>query len=65
MINALIGLAVLIIVIGIVYYILTLLLQIIPMDERFKHVAIVIVLLICSLIVLAKVLPLIGVNSPI
>lgn len=64
MVSALITLLILIVITGIVYYILTLLLDLIPMQENFKQIAKVILLLICVLVVLARALPLIGVSLP-
>lgn len=65
MVSTLIGLIVLIIVIGIVVYLLKMLIDLIPMDERFKQIAWVLILLVAVLIILARVLPLLGVQNPI
>jgi Kef-type K+ transport system membrane component KefB len=62
MIDPLITLLVAIIVVGIVYYLLRLIINMIPMEENFKQIALVLLVLICVLIVLAKALPLIGVH---
>lgn len=62
MISTLISLIVLVLVVGIVLYLVQLLLALVPMDERFKKIAWVLILLIAVLIVLAKVLPLLGVS---
>jgi len=62
--DTLIGLLILVIVVGIVLYLLMLLLDRIPMDDGFKQIAKVLLVLICVLIVLAKALPLIGVAMP-
>ena len=64
MISALIGLLVLIIIIGIIFYVLRQVLNLIPMEENFKQIALVMLLLVCVLVVLAKALPLIGVSLP-
>lgn len=60
MIDALIFLIIAIIVVGIVYYLLTLLIDMIPMDARFQQIAKMLLLLVCVLIILAKALPLLG-----
>lgn len=62
MISALITLLILIIVVGIVYYLLTLLLDMVPMDGKFKQIAKVLLLLVCILVVLMRALPLLGVS---
>ena len=62
MISALVTLIVLVIVIGIVLYLLNLLIDMLPMDGNFKQVAKVLIILVAVLIVLAKALPLLGVN---
>jgi len=64
MMNGLIALLILVIVVGIVLYLLILLIDRIPMDEGFKQIAKILLILICILIVLAKALPLIGVAMP-
>ena len=62
MISALVTLIVLVIVIGIVLYLLNLLIEMLPMDGNFKQVAKVLIILVAVLIVLARALPLLGVN---
>lgn len=62
MVEGLIGFLVLIIVVGIVAYLLNMLLDMVPMDERFKQVARILLLLIAVLIVLMRALPLLGVS---
>lgn len=62
MISALITLLILIIIVGIVYYVLTLLLDMVPMDARFKQIAKVLLLLVCVLVILMRALPLLGVS---
>lgn len=59
--NSLIALLILVIIVGIVLYLLMLLLDRIPMDDGFKQIAKILLILICILIVLAKALPLIGI----
>lgn len=61
MVNGLIGLVVVIIVVGIVAYLVTLLVNKLPLDGRFKQVANVLIMLIAVLIILARALPLLGV----
>ena len=63
MVEALIGLVILIIVVGIVLYLLRLLINLIPMDENFRQIAWVLVILVAVLIILARVLPLLGVHT--
>ena len=65
MVETLIGLVVLVIVVGIVVYLLRLLVNLIPMDENFKQIAWVLILLVAVLIVIARVLPLLGVHTPV
>ena len=65
MVDALIGLVILIIVVGIVVYVLQLLINMIPMDEKFRQIAWVLVLLVAVLIVLTRALPLLGIHTPI
>lgn len=65
MLDALIALLVVVIVVGIVYFILVLIIDKIPMDGSFKQIAKLILLLICVLIVLMKALPLLGVSVPL
>jgi len=60
MINILIWLLVFLIVAGVIYYVLDLL----PLPEPFKRIALVIFLLIVLLVALAKLLPMLGVSLP-
>ena len=62
MVSALISLLILVVIVGIVVFILKLLLDIIPMDARFKQIAWVLLILIAVLIVLYRALPLLGVS---
>ena len=57
-----IGLLVLVVVVGVVYYLLAPLLDRIPMDEGFKQIARVLLILVCILVVLQRALPLLGVD---
>lgn len=61
MIDGLIGLVVLVIIVGIVAYLCTLLVGMLPLDARFKQIANVLIMLIAVLIILARALPLLGV----
>lgn len=63
MVDALIGLIILIIVVGIVVYLLRLLINMIPMDENFKQIAWVLLLLVAILVIIARALPLLGVHA--
>ena len=65
MVDTLIGLIVLIIVLGIVIYLLHMLLNVIPMDDRFRQIAWVLILLVAILIVIMRVLPMLGVRVPL
>ena len=58
--EALISLLILVIIVGVVYYVLTLLVNM--LDEPFRKIAHILLILICVLVVLAKALPLLGVN---
>lgn len=62
MIEALISLLIVIIVAGIVGAVIVYIIGLIPMEGRFKQIAVVIVWLIVALIVLARALPLLGVS---
>jgi di/tricarboxylate transporter len=63
MLEGLIGLVVLIIVVGIVVYLVRLLLNMIPMDESFRQIAWVCILLVAVLIVIARALPMLGIHT--
>lgn len=62
MIEALIGLLILIIILGIVLYLCMLLVDMIPMDASFKQIAKVLLILVAVLILLARALPLLGIG---
>lgn len=62
MVEALIGLLILVIVLGIIYYLVSLLIDMIPMDGNFKQIAKVLLLLVFVLVLLMRVLPLLGVG---
>lgn len=60
--SALISLIVLIIVVGIVAYLIKMLIDMLPIDGRFKQIAGILVMLVAVLIILSRALPLIGVQ---
>lgn len=59
MIGALISLLIVVIIVGIVAYLVTLLIDRIPMDGGFKQIAKVLVILVAVLIVIMQALPLV------
>jgi len=61
-VEGLIGLVVLIIIVGIVAYLITMLINMLPIDGRFKQIVNVLIMLIAVLIILARALPLLGVH---
>lgn len=61
MVESLIALIILIIVLGIVVFLVNMLIDLIPMDGRFKQIAKVLIILVAVLILLMRALPLIGV----
>ncbi len=63
MIEGLIGLLIAIIVVGIVAALIMYLIDMIPIDARFKQIAKVLLLLIAVLVILAKALPLLGISA--
>ncbi len=65
MISALIGLAILVIIVGIVAYLILLLVDMIPMEGGFKQIARVLIILVAVLIVLARALPMLGLSTGI
>lgn len=64
MADALIWLVVIVIVAGIVLYLARLLLNKIPMDEDFRQIAWVLLVLVAVVIVILKALPLLGLHVP-
>lgn len=62
MTSALISLLVLVIIVGICVYVVTLLIDLLPMDARFLQIAKVLLVLIAVLIILARALPLVGLS---
>jgi hypothetical protein len=63
MVDALIGLFIVVIVVGIVYYLLKLVINLLPIEGNFKQIANLLLLLICVLFILARALPLLGVHA--
>jgi hypothetical protein len=62
MIEALISLLIVVIVIGIVAALIVWLIDMLPVDGRFKQIARVLVMVIAVLIILMRALPLLGVS---
>jgi hypothetical protein len=60
--SGLVSLIVLIIVVGIVAYLIKMLIDMLPIDGRFKQIASILVMLVAVLIILQRALPLIGVQ---
>lgn len=63
MIESLIAPIILIIVLGIVVFVINMLIDLIPMDSRFKQIAKVLLILVAVLIIILRALPLIGVST--
>lgn len=61
MISALISLIVLVIIVGIVLWLATVLIDTLPMDANFKQIAKILIVLVAVLLILARALPLLGV----
>lgn len=59
-IGILISLIIWVVIVGIVFYIAKLLLDLIPMDAAFKNIAQVLLILVAVLIVISHFLPLLG-----
>ena len=62
MIDGLIALLILVLVVGIIYWLMMMLIEAIPMGGNFKSIAKLLLLGICVLILLARALPLLGVH---
>jgi hypothetical protein len=62
-VESLIALLILIIALGIVVFVINMLIDLIPMDPRFKSIAKVLLILVAVLILIARALPLIGVGT--
>lgn len=65
MIDALISFLILVLVLGIVVYVVKMIIDIVPMDARFKQIAWVLLLLIAVLILISRALPLLGISGPL
>lgn len=63
MIEGILALLIAVIVIGIVVAIIMYIIDLIPMDGRFKQIAKVLVMLVACLVLLMKGLPLLGVSG--
>lgn len=61
MLEGLIGLLVVLIVVGIIAALIIYLIDMLPIDVRFKQIARVLVILIAVLVILMRALPLLGV----
>jgi hypothetical protein len=62
MVESLIALIILIIVVGIVVFLINMLIDLIPMDGRFKQIAKVLLILVAVLTIILRALPLIGIS---
>jgi hypothetical protein len=62
MAGGLVGLIVLVIVVGVILLIAKLIIDKIPMDETFRQIAWLLVILLAVVVVITKALPLIGVS---
>lgn len=65
MINGLIALLIAVIVVGIIAWLITYIIDMLPIDGPFKQIAKVLVLLVAVLIILAKALPLLWLSGSI
>lgn len=62
MVSGLIALLITILVVGLVAWLLTVVIDMLPMDARFKQIARVLVFVIAVLVILFRALPLLGVH---
>lgn len=62
MIDGLIALLIIVIVVGIVFWLISLLIDMLPIEGNFKQIAKILLILICVLVVLARALPMLGVH---
>lgn len=62
MASALIALLITIVIVGIVAWLLVYLLDMLPMDERFRQIGRVLIFVIAVLVILFRALPLLGVH---
>lgn len=65
MINGLIALLIAVVIVGIVAWVITYCIDLLPIEGPFKQIAKVLVLLVAVLIILAKALPLLGLGASI
>lgn len=63
MISGLIALLIAVIVVGIMAWLITYIIDMLPIDGPFKQIAKVLVLLVAVLVILAKALPLLGLEG--
>lgn len=63
MIEGLIALLVVILVVGIVAFLIVWLIDMLPIDAKFKQIARILVIVIAILIILMRALPLLGVHT--
>lgn len=62
MVSGLIGLLITIVIVGLVAWLLVYLLDMLPMDERFRQIGRVLIFVIAVLVILFRALPLLGVH---
>ena len=62
MVSGLVGLLITILVVGLVAWLLTVVIDMLPMDARFRQIARVLVFVIAVLVILFRALPLLGVH---
>lgn len=63
MIDGLIALLIVVLVVGIVVFVLKYVIDMLPIDGRFKQIAWILIVIIACLVILAKALPLLGVST--
>ena len=62
MVDGLIALLILVVVVGIVFYLVSLLIDMLPIEGNFKQIAKILLILICVLIILTRALPMLGIH---
>lgn len=62
MINGLIALLIAVIVVGIIAWLITYIIDMLPIDGPFKQIARVLIMLVAVLIILMRALPMLGVH---
>jgi len=60
--NTLIGLLVLMLIIGVVWYVIQTVIDLLPIDANFKRIAQIILMLIVLLVILNRALPMLGIS---